>query len=65
MKQQSTPMVPSPNTRSSDDAQLRRDRRTAFIVVVVMAALMALLVWLASFGGGVPYDGIDYWQMMP
>ena len=58
--------MPSPPTKTPPNKdQLWRDRRTAIIVVAVMAALMGLVIWLASMsGGGVP-EGIDYWPMMP
>ena len=58
--------TPSPPTKTPlNKDQLRRDRRTAIIVVAVMAALMGLVIWLASMsGGGVP-EAIDYWPMMP
>jgi hypothetical protein len=58
-------MVSPPAGKRQDDKQLRRDRWTAIIVVAVMAALMALVIWLASLGGGVEYEGMDYWHMMP
>lgn len=57
--------VASPPAQQPQNDQLRRDRRTAVIVVAVMVALMALVIWLASLGGGVEYDSIDYWHMMP
>jgi hypothetical protein len=47
------------------DKQLRRDRRTAATVLALMIALMALIIWLASMGGPVEYNDIDYWHMMP
>ncbi len=65
MQHHPRPMVPLPSGKPHDDKQLRRDRWTAILVVAVMAALMALVIWLASLGGGVEYDGIDYWHMMP
>ena len=57
-----TPSPPMKTPLNQD--QLRRDRRTAIIVVAVIAALMGLVIWLASMSGGVP-EGIDYWPMMP
>ena len=58
--------TPSPPTKTPlNKDQLWRDRRTAIIVVAVMAALMGLVIWLASLGDGVVPDGIDYWPMMP
>ena len=57
--------MPSPPTKAPlNKDQLRRDRRTAIVVVAVMAALMGLVIWLASLSGGVS-EGIDYWPMMP
>ncbi|MBI2481782.1 MAG: hypothetical protein HYV60_25000 [Planctomycetia bacterium] len=54
-----------PAKTSQNEDQLRRDRRTAIIVVAVMAAVMGLIIWLASLSGGRLPEGIDYWQMMP
>lgn len=65
MNQHTGPMAPPPASRPQDDEQLRRDRWTAVIVVAVMIALTGLVIWLASLGGGVEYEGIDYWHMMP
>lgn len=59
---QAGPRFPSPR---SDKKQLQRDRWTAFVVLSIVVAMMALLVWLASLGGGVANEGIDYWHMMP
>jgi len=44
--------------------ELRHDRITAIAVLVVFAVLMALLIWLASFGNGT-VEPIDYWPIMP
>lgn len=65
MNQHTTPMVPPRVDGPPDDKQLRRDRWTAFFIVAVMAALTALIFWLATLDGGVEFDGIDYWEMMP
>ncbi|HJN10573.1 MAG TPA: hypothetical protein QF564_17935 [Pirellulaceae bacterium] len=65
MKNHTGPIVSPPAKQPLDDKQLRRDRWTAIAVVTVVIALMALIVWLASLGGGVEYEGIDYWHMMP
>ncbi len=45
--------------------QLRKDRITAVVVLVLFAALMALMIWLASLGGGStePTDPMN-WPMM-
>jgi hypothetical protein len=55
---------PPAKTPESRD-QLRRDRKTAIIVVAIMAAVMGLIIWLASMSGGGLPEGTDYWQMMP
>ena len=52
----------TPSGNHSD--QLKHDRITATIVFVVFAALMALMLWLASLNGG-SGEPIDYWPMMP
>ena len=65
MQHHTSPMVTGPAGKPHDDTQLRRDRWTAIIVVAVMAALVGLVIWLASLGGGVEYEGMDYWYMMP
>ena len=65
MQRHTAPRVSPPRKQPSGD-QLRRDRWTAVIVVAVMAVLIGLIIWLASLGGGgAPYDGMDYFQMMP
>ena len=45
------------------DGQLRKDRITALIVLIVMAALMGLLFALASFGNGGPENLGHEWFM--
>jgi type IV secretory pathway TrbD component len=45
------------------DADLRRQRITGFVVLVVLAAIFGLLIWLASISE-VP-SGIEHWPMMP
>ena len=54
-----------PGNPSRVEKQLRRDRKTAIVVVAVMLVVMALAVWLASVSGGPVQDGIEYWPMMP
>ena len=49
----------------SDKRQLRRDRITAGVVMAVIAAMIALVVWLASLGNGSPENINDFWHMMP
>lgn len=53
-----------PQMPSLGDDKLRHDRHVAIIVLAVMAALMALIIWLASLGGG-PVEPIEYWELMP
>lgn len=65
MKHQTSPLASPPTLQPGVNKQLRRDRWTALTVVTVVIAMMALLVWLASLGGGVPNEGIEYWHMMP
>jgi hypothetical protein len=50
-------------TESRDEAQLRHERLTGVIVLIVIAAIMALMIWLASMSG-VPDDAhYEYWMM--
>lgn len=65
MKSHSGHQLPSPAKRPESDEQLRRDRWTLALVIAVMVALMALIIWLASLGGGTVPNGVDYWPMMP
>lgn len=55
----------APSKRPLADKQLRRDRRTAFVVVVVMIALMALLIAIGSLNSEAVHETIDYWPLMP
>ncbi len=48
----------------TEEEQLRHDRWIAVATVVGMAVLIALLAWLASFGGGASQFS-DPWPMMP
>ena len=58
------PRVPTP-PGGRTDKQLRHDRTAAVVVLAVLIGLMALLIWLASFGT-VPQNNIhDFWPMMP
>ena len=43
--------------------QLRKDRIMAIIVLVAFAAMIALIMWIASLGGG-EIQPLD-WPMMP
>ncbi len=65
MKRGTGPIVPPPAKEPQDDKQLRRDRRTAAIVLALMIALMAFILWLASMSEPIEYNDIDYWHMMP
>jgi hypothetical protein len=42
---------PKPAKRDADAEQLRRDRLTAVLVVVVMAVILAVLITIASISG--------------
>jgi len=48
--------------RGSD--QLHRDRLTVIVVLSIMIAVIALVIWLASMAG-VPVEPIDTWPLMP
>lgn len=52
---------PSLPRRKAD--QLRRDRRTAIVVMAIMIALMGLVLWLASLIGS-PVEPVDYPPIM-
>jgi hypothetical protein len=64
--------VPTPSALHSrtgnerfDDQQLRKDRITAIVVLLVFAALMVLTIWLASLGNGAADNVQPNWPMMP
>lgn len=63
-KKRSSVVHPSPVAQDRDEKQLRRDRWTAALVLVLLIALMVLTIWLGAITG-VEYDGADYWQLMP
>ena len=44
--------------------QLRRDRMTAVVVLAIIAALLALMLWLASIANGAPEGINEYWPIM-
>ena len=48
--------------RETGDLQLRKDRLIGLLALVVIAALMLLMLWLASLGEGPP---MDTFPMMP
>jgi hypothetical protein len=54
-----------PGKKSPSDEQVRKDRITGIIVVAALAALMVLIIWLASLGNGATENIIDHWPMMP
>jgi hypothetical protein len=54
-----------PNNSSRNDDRLHRDRWTAVGVVALIAALMGILIWLATLSGGSPSNMDMYWPMMP
>ena len=41
-----------------DDSQLRSDRLVGLFALLIITALMLLMIWLASLGGGAPVEGI-------
>lgn len=53
----------TPLKGTHDNAQLRRERWTGVVVLLLFAALMALLIWLASIGGGGGDMDYDWWMM--
>ena len=44
--------------------ELRRDRINGGLVLLGMIALLGVLAWLASFGGPLPANDLD-WTIMP
>lgn len=59
-------MFPESGPRPGQDrgkAQLRKDRLIGLAALLVIAALMGLLIWLASLGGAP--TGIDSFPLMP
>ncbi len=65
MKKQTDPLVPPPAKQPRDDKQLWYDRWTVLIAVTVVVIMMALLIWVASLGGSVASEVVDYWHMIP
>ena len=51
-----------PGHGQESNAQLRRDRVVGMIALIVIAALMLLMIWLASLSGTPP---TDTFPMMP
>lgn len=47
--------------RSHQDEQLRHDRFVGMVVVAIIVALAALIVWLSSVGGNSTTDFHYYW----
>ncbi len=53
----------SPKHQPRDD-ELRRDRIAAMVVLVIAFVVMALVIWLASLGGGTgELDSFHYWSL--
>lgn len=50
------------SSHHQNDVQLRRDRVVGMIALIVIAALMFLMIWLASLSGTPP---VDTFPMMP
>ena len=63
LKTPTAPVKRAPEKKGKDQ-QLRSDRITAAIVIVLFVLVMALIIWLASLNPGTP-EAIDYWPMMP
>ncbi len=47
------------------DPLSKKDRLVAMAVLILIVALFALMIWLASLGNGGTVDDMDYWHMMP
>ena len=54
-----------PTTKPVDRDQLRRDRIVAIVTFIIVAVVMALMIWLASMSGSVNVDHFDYYYPMP
>ena len=54
-----------PGKDSRSKKQLRKDHITGIIALVVVVAMMALMIWLATLGNGESGGGYDYWPMTP
>lgn len=54
-----------PPRRRPDPDQLRRDRIVAIAMFILIALFMALVVWLASLGGGTVESPDYYFPLMP
>ena len=50
---------------SSEQAQLRQDRWTATIILLIIVALLAAVTWLAGSSGGEVQDSLQHWPLMP
>jgi hypothetical protein len=44
--------------QKQDETQLRSDRLVGLFTLLIIAALMLLMIWVASLGGGAPVEGI-------
>ena len=54
-----------PRDSTATKEQLRKDRAKGVLVFLILAALMALMIWLASLGTGTPESIDQIWPTMP
>lgn len=54
-----------PQRDAASKEQLRKDRVKGVIIVAILVALMALMIWLASLGTGTTGGMEEFWPMMP
>jgi hypothetical protein len=54
-----------PKKSAASKNQLRKDRAKGIVIVMLLAALMALMIWLASLGSGTSENIQEFWPMMP
>ena len=57
------PRKAPPEKRPDRKDQLRRDRMLAIVILIIFAALMGMMIWLASFGDVSEGVNYDYWMM--
>jgi hypothetical protein len=50
--------------RTPEQEQLRRDRVTLAVMLLVLAAFFGLIVWLSMLDGGANNVDFDYYPMM-
>lgn len=65
MKNSGGPMLPLPSRRPTDQKQLQHDRWHAVAIVALVVAIIALTIWMASLGGGVVYEAMEHWPILP